>query len=54
MHLPRLLHRRLRLLQPKPHVLLAEQRRRGSEIFLSLLPVSRSPAQPTKAEVAAG
>src|SRR5215470_1492230 len=44
----------LRLLQPKPHIHLAVQRRRGGEMLLGLLRLTHSPIEPADTEVTAG
>src|SRR5262252_6949426 len=45
---------RLRLLQPKPHIHLAVQRRRGGQVPLRLLAFARPSRQLAEAEVAVG
>src|SRR5437773_6574703 len=45
---------RLRLLQPEPHIHLAVHRRRGGEVLLRLLALTRAPVELAEAEVAVG
>src|SRR3972149_6862548 len=45
---------RLCLLQPEPHVHLAVHRRRGREVLLALMPLTRAPVELAEPEVAVG
>ena len=45
---------RPRLLQPEPHLHLAEHRRRGGEVLLGLLSLAGAPGELAEAEVAVG
>src|SRR2546426_8751806 len=47
-------HRRLRLLQPGPHVHLAVHRRSGREVWLGFLSLARPAVEPTQTEMAMG
>src|SRR5262249_30907553 len=47
-------HLSLRLLQPVRHPHLAVHRRRGGDVFASLLPLVRSPVKPAQTEMAMG